>query len=74
MVNNWKYLKIKKMTTQKQKNKRMNLTLKNEFYETLQDLAEKDHLKVSTWTKQFLMRQVDDLLKFQELVSNECPF
>ncbi len=40
----------------------MNLTLNKEFYEKLQDFAEKDHLKVSTWTKQFLMRQIEELV------------
>ncbi len=72
MANNWKYLKDKHMK-QTKKNIKMNLTLNEDFYRTLQDLAERDHLKVSTWTKQFLMRQVDDLLKYEELV-DDYPF
>ena len=61
------------MKNEEKKNIKMNLTLKAEFYKTLQDLAERDHLKVATWTKQFLMRQVNDMLKYEEL-SNDCPF
>ncbi len=62
------------MQKEENKNVKMNLTLKKEFYETLQDLAERDHLKTSTWTKQFLMRQVEDLLKYEELMQTEPPF
>lgn len=50
------------MNNQKKKNIKMNLTLDAEFYHTLQDLAARDHLKVSTWTKQFLMRGVNEQL------------
>lgn len=62
------------MSKEKKKNIKMNLTLNAEFYETLQDLAQRDHLQVSTWTKQFLMRQVHDLLKYEELLQTEYPF
>ncbi len=48
------------MTKLTKKNIKMNLTIDANFYQTLQKLAEKDHLKVSTWTKQFLMRQVEE--------------
>ncbi len=62
------------MQKEEKRNVKMNLTLKREFYETLQDLAERDHLKISTWTKQFLMKQVEDLLKYEELMQTEPPF
>jgi len=50
------------MSKQSKQNIKMNLTLKREFYGQLQELAEKDHLKVSTWTKQFLIRRVNEQL------------
>lgn len=61
------------MNNEKKKNIRMNLTLDAEFYETIQHLAERDHLNVTTWTRQFLMKQVSDLLNFEEL-SSDSPF
>lgn len=72
--NNWKYQNFKKMRNDTKKNIKMNLTLSTNFYKTLQDLAERDHLKVATWTKQFLMRQVEEKLRFEELGPNDYPF
>lgn len=37
---------------------KMNLSLDKEFYELLQDKAEKDYVRVATWTKQYLMRNL----------------
>ena len=37
---------------------KMNLSLERDFYELLQDRAEKDYVKVATWTKQFLMKNL----------------
>jgi predicted DNA-binding ribbon-helix-helix protein len=61
------------MQKEENKNVKMSLTLKKEFYETLKDRAERDHLKTSTWTKQFLMKQVEDLLEY-ETFAKDCPF
>jgi len=72
--NNLKHQNFKNMSNEKKKNIKMNLTLKADFYETLQELAERDHLKVSTWTKQFLMRQIEEQLKYEELMPGDCPF
>ncbi|MGD0340499.1 MAG: hypothetical protein ABSA76_02150 [Bacteroidales bacterium] len=37
---------------------KMNLSLDKDFYELLQDRAKDDYVKVATWTKQFLMRNL----------------
>ncbi len=47
---------MKKMKTQHIV--KMNLSLDKDFYELLQDRAEKDYVKVATWTKQFLMKNL----------------
>lgn len=39
-------------------NIKMNLTLEREFYELLQKNAKQDFVKVATWTKQFLMKNL----------------
>lgn len=39
---------------------KMNLTLSREFYQLLQTHAKGDFMKVATWTKQFLMKNVQD--------------
>lgn len=41
-----------------QQNVKMNLSLEKDFYELLKARAEKDYVKVATWTKQFLMRSL----------------
>ncbi len=61
------------MNTNKTEMVKMNISIEKKFYETLQDLAERDHLKVTTWTRQFLMRQVKDMLEY-ETFANDCPF
>jgi hypothetical protein len=38
------------------KNVKMNLSLDEEFYELLQDRAKHDYVRVSTWTRQYLMK------------------
>ena len=37
---------------------KMNLTIDPEFYELLKENASLDYVKVSTWTKQFLMKSL----------------
>jgi len=37
---------------------KMNLTIDKEFYKLLKEHASKDFALVSTWTKQFLMKQL----------------
>jgi hypothetical protein len=48
--------KMKKIRTQQ--NVKMNLSLDRDFYELLKTRAEKDFVKVATWTKQFLMKNL----------------
>lgn len=62
------------MINEKKKNIKMNLTLNADFYQTLKKLSEHNHLKISTWTKQFLMRQIHDKLNNKELYRTEYPF
>ena len=42
----------------KTKNVKMNLTLSQEFYQLLKKNASDDFMKVATWTKQFLMKNL----------------
>ena len=42
----------------KPKNVKMNLTISPEFYHLLQQNAKTDYVKVATWTKQFLMKNL----------------
>ena len=44
--------------TKKTPNVKMNLTLSKEFYQMLQDKAKSDYMRVATWTKQFLMKNL----------------
>ena len=37
---------------------KMNLSLEKDFYVLLQEKARADYMRVSTWTKQLLMRSV----------------
>lgn len=37
---------------------KMNLTIDKEFYALLKEQASKDYAMVSTWTKQFLMKNL----------------
>ncbi len=46
--------KLKKHTV------KMNITMSQEFYDYLKELASKDYLKPSTWVKQHLMKSVLD--------------
>jgi hypothetical protein len=39
-------------------NVKMNLTLPQEFYQVLQQKAKEDYVRVATWTKQFLMKNL----------------
>ncbi len=55
------------------KNVKMNLTLSPEFYHVLQMNAQNDYVKVATWTKQFLMKNLEgDKLEKKCLTSNEA--
>lgn len=47
---------MKKMKNQQ--NVKMNLSLDRDFYELLQANAKRDYVKVATWTKQFLMKNL----------------
>ena len=54
------------------KNVKMNLTLPEEFYQVLKKNAQNDYVKVATWTKQFLMKNLEgDKLEKKCLTSNE---
>jgi len=44
----------------KTKNVKMNLTIPPEFYMVLQQKAQEDYVRVATWTKQFLMKNLDE--------------
>ncbi len=46
------------MKTKKKKMIKMNLSLDEEFYALLQKNAQDDYVRVSTWTKQFLMKSL----------------
>jgi predicted DNA-binding ribbon-helix-helix protein len=46
--------KLKKHTV------KMNLTMSQEFYDYLQELADKEYLRVSTFVKQLIMKSVLD--------------
>ncbi len=55
------------------KNVKMNLTLPQEFYDLLQQNARGDYVKVATWTKQFLMKNLcGDKLEKKSLTQNEA--
>lgn len=57
----------------KSKNIKMNLTISPEFYQVLQENAKSDFMKVATWTKQFLMKNLTgDKLKKKCLTTNEA--
>lgn len=47
-------------TMEKKPKVKMNLSLEREFYELLRDHAESDYVKVATWTKQFLMKNLSE--------------
>lgn len=49
---------MKKIETTK--NVKMNLTIPPEFYEVLQQKAQEDYVRVATWTKQFLMKNLNE--------------
>jgi len=42
----------------KQQVVKMNLSLEREFYELLQEKAKKDYVRVATWVKQYLMKNL----------------
>lgn len=44
----------------KEKNVRVNLSLEYEFYKILENYAKNDYIQVATWTKQFLMKNLQD--------------
>lgn len=57
----------------KSKNIKMNLTISPEFYQVLQENAKSDYVKVATWTKQFLMKNLNgDKLDKKCLITNEA--
>lgn len=60
-------------TTRKIQNVKMNLTLPVEFYQVLKENAQNDYVKVATWTKQFLMKNLrGDKLEKKCLTKNEA--
>lgn len=44
----------------KTKNVKMNLTIPPDFYQVLQQKAQENYVRVATWTKQFLMKNLDE--------------
>lgn len=60
-------------TTRKIQNVKMNLTLSPEFYQVLKENARNDYVKVATWTKQFLMKNLNgDKLEKKCVTENEA--
>jgi hypothetical protein len=58
--------------SKKLKNVKMNLTIPQEFYQVLKKNAQNDYVKVATWTKQFLMKNLEgDKLGKKCLTQNE---
>jgi hypothetical protein len=58
---------------EKSKNVKMNLTIPPEFYQVLQQNAKSDYVKVATWTKQFLMKNLEGDKKDEKcLTKNEA--
>ena len=56
----------------KTKNVKMNLTITPEFYQVLKQNANSDYVKVATWTKQFLMKNLrGDKLDEKCITKNE---
>ena len=51
---------MKNKNSQKSSMVKMNLTIDPMFYELLKENASKDFVKVSTWTKQFLMKNLSN--------------
>ena len=39
---------------------KMNISLERDFYKLLQDKANKDYVRVATWVKQYLMKNLLD--------------
>ena len=37
---------------------KMNISLERDFYKLLQDKANKDYVRVATWVKQYLMKNL----------------
>jgi len=46
------------MNTKTETNKKMNITLSKEFYDQLKQQARQEHLLVSTYAKQLLMKSL----------------
>ena len=46
---------------------KMNISLERDFYKLLQDKADKDYVRVATWVKQYLMK---NLLDKNNIMSN----
>ena len=59
-------------TKQKLQKVKMNLTLEKEFFDLLQQQADEDFIKVATWTKRFLKKNLLTRNKpSQSLTENE---
>jgi hypothetical protein len=41
-----------------QKNVKMNLSINKDFFDLLQEQADRDYMRVSTWTKWFLKKSL----------------
>jgi len=53
------YLNLKKMKKmKKQQVVKMNISLDRDFFELLQENARKDYVRVATWVKQYLMKNL----------------
>jgi len=50
---------------------KLNITIDPEFYELLQQNASMDYVKVSTWTKQFLMKNLHKNDSTKNITKNE---
>lgn len=46
------------MKRNKKSNVKMNISIDRDFYELLQEKASNDYMRVATWTKQFLMKNL----------------
>ena len=63
------------MKSKKKEMVKMNLSLEKEFYELLQQKAQEDYVRVSTWTKQFLMKSLlgkNNGERDKCLINDEC--
>lgn len=59
-------------TNREQKHVKMNLCIDKEFFDLLQEKADDEFMRVSTWTKWFLMKNLlDNNKKVKTVTENE---